>query len=191
MVGRVLDSLAPGTRLYVANALSQMNTHHEKPWVLYRQRNQASFLHAVAIPCERVEPHMTHDAHLFFSSAEGCQYAFEQLTGAQIGDQPLFHVERYLHDPRKLFYKLIFTDRIASDATFTLGGRTYRFAALFQEVVTRTGRHIQTAHLLSNQPLPPKLKNHEIGALILEAFAPPRQTPLQRPPARTAAPDRS
>lgn len=191
MIGRILSSLEKNERLYVANALSQMNTHSEKPWVLYRQLNPSAFLRAVAIPCEKVEPHMTHDAHLYFSSAEGCRYAFEQLTSARICEKPLFHVESYPQDPRKLFYKLIFTDPAPLGAMFTMGGRSYRFYDLFQEVVTRTGKHIQTADLLSTEALPPQLKNHEIFSLILQGFAQLPQTPLQKRPEQRLAPDRS
>src|SRR5262249_4132479 len=65
-------------------ALSQENTNTDPSWYLYRQRDQANFLNRVGIPFETVEPHMTYDAHIFFSTEADCNNAIHILQNAQI-----------------------------------------------------------------------------------------------------------
>ena len=169
--GMLFDSLGPSDTLVVANALSQKNTKDEKPWILYRQKDQKDFLKKVGVTFQEVEEHMTHDAHIFFASKEDCQRAYQKLGSAKVNDQPLFHIETYPNEPKKLFYKIIFTDKIDETARLNIQGEAYPFFDLFQSVVQRTGKHVQTAQVLSNTSVfPPKIYNHEIFNVLLGLY---------------------
>ncbi|MFI4938622.1 MAG: hypothetical protein ACHQJ6_08995 [Candidatus Berkiellales bacterium] len=156
----------PHDALVVHNGLSQMNTHHEKPWVLYRQKDPIKFLKALEIPFVRVEQNMTHDGHAFFATPEACQQAYSDLTAAKIQQQALFHVEINPSDPCKLFYQLSFTDQMENkkEVVFEFRGKAYRFFNFFDEVITRTGRHIPMGTILSDTIyFPHQLYNHEFN----------------------------
>lgn len=156
--------------LYIANALSQMNTNHEKPWVLYRQKDQTSFLETIGARFSKVQPHMTHDAHIFFDNLEDKKYTLNLLKSASILNQPLFMIEEYEKEPLKIFYKIGFTDEIGSEEHFVIGKSPYRFFNLFSSVIKRTGRHVQKATLFSSSPIDKgEMMNHEIAHLI-EAY---------------------
>ena len=168
ILGHLFASLEAGEIFVVANALSQKHTKDEDPWILYRQIDQVQFLKTVGIDCDQVESLMTHDALLFFSSAEKTREAKKLLEGARIEGKPLFHVETYPQNPQKLFYRIAFTDKIDPIASFDLGEKSYAFFDLFQPIIERTGKHIQTATVLCNEPLfPEKLMNHEIVTHLL------------------------
>ncbi len=163
-------SLKPGEAFVVTNALSQKNTNEEKPWILYRQIDQKAFLRTVGISCARIESLMTHDAHLFFNNEKDAKSAFQLLSEARIYGQPLFVVEPY-SEVTKLFYRICFTDQVAEDASFMVGGKFYRFFDLFKPIVQRTGKHIPHGTLYSNQQLfPQTIKNHEIYHYLIDLF---------------------
>ena len=112
---------------------------------------------------------MAHDAHLFFSIAALTQRVEKILKTAQIQGKKLFLVETYPDQPKKLFYKILFTDELSEKAHFKADGKTYPFFDLFTAIVKRTGKHIQQGTLLCNIPcFPPSLANHEICHKILE-----------------------
>ncbi len=159
----ILDHLQPEDTLIVANALSQKNTNQETPWILYRQKDQSLFLQEIGLTFSKVESHMTHDAHIFFKSAQDCQKAEKILKEATLEGSPLFDVESYKEDPLKLFYKIIFTDKVSKEAKITVCGKPHYFFDLFKAIIERTGKHVQTAHMLSNRDsFPKEMKNHEI-----------------------------
>ncbi len=171
ILGKIFASLQEDELFIVTNALSQKNTHNEKPWVLYRQTDQRNFLRAIGVDDVLVESHMTHDAHLFFPNATLADLAKELLEGAHIEGEKLFCVESYEQEKEKLFYKLIFTDPVGSEATFQVGGKSFRFFDLFKAIVTRTGKHIPEGDLLCNAPLfPEKIENHQIYKEILSFY---------------------
>jgi hypothetical protein len=156
-------ALDEGEVFCATNALSQKNTNEEKPWILYRQIDQAKFLKAIGIPFSRVEPHMTHDAHLFFANEADARRAKELLEAARIENVPLFLLEDYPDDSKKLFYRICFTDAVSSDVRFRIGDSSYRFFDLFQPIVQRTGKHIpQGTAFCSAGHLPPRMKNDEL-----------------------------
>lgn len=170
-LGAIFSSLASDEKFVVANALSQKNTNEEKPWILYRQIDQAAFLRTVGISCTKVEPHMTHDAHLFFANEQDCKTAYQILTKATILGQPLFFVENYPTDPCKLFYRIAFTDAVPANTLFAVGGKTFPLQKLFKAVVQRTGKHIQHGTLYSSHPLfPDTIQNHEICTYLDKIF---------------------
>lgn len=157
--------------LIVTNALSQMNTSEERPWILYRQIEHDALLQAIGIEDAQVEPHMTHDAHIFFPSEASALKAKQILEQARVNDAPLFQVENYSEEPLKLFYRIQFTDKLPSSAHFIANGRLLPFFSLFKEIVQRTGKHTQTGTLFCNQALfPEKIFNHEISECILKRW---------------------
>lgn len=169
----------PNDAMIVHNGLSQMNTNHEKPWVLYRQKDPAAFLKALNLPIERVEQHMTHDGHIFFANAQDCLEAFTLLKYATILEKPLFHVEKNAHDDCKLFYQLKFTDPLADKkASFIYNEKAYRFFDYFDDIVTRTGRHIPIGTIFSDTVVfPEHLNNHEFNQYLYHYLL-PKQFPL-------------
>ncbi|MDE3056031.1 MAG: hypothetical protein KGI80_05015 [Verrucomicrobiota bacterium] len=163
ILGLLFASMREGEIFCAANALSQENTNEDKPWILYRQIDQAQFLKKMKIPFIRVEPHMTHDAHIFFENEEAAKRGKTLLEGARIEGKPLFLVESYADFREKLFYRIAFTDAVPSDVTFQLGGASFRFFDLFKPIVQRTGKHIQEGTVFcSKNHLPPRMKNEEL-----------------------------
>lgn len=176
----------PNDAIVIHNGLSQMNTNHEKPWVLYRQKNPAAFLQALHIPATQVEAHMTHDAHLFFATPEDCQKAYDQLKSATILGNRLFHVEKNTYNPCKLFYHLHFTDELESNAQvdFQIDGKTYSFFAHFDRIVKRTGRHIPIGTIYSNDIVfKDFIFNHDFNRYIFHYLMPNEFTLNEKAPA--------
>ena len=170
VLGKIFNQLNKDDMLIVTNALSQKNTNDEKPWVLYRQIDQKKFLDAAGIHDVKIDSHMTHDAHLFFPSAQATEKAAEILKNVTVQDSPFFHIESYPDNPLKLFYKIQFTDPVDSNTYITISNKQYHFFDFFKAIVKRTGRHIQTGTLFCNQPVfPDRLENHEIGEYVLRA----------------------
>jgi hypothetical protein len=171
ILGSLFASLKEGDLFLVANALSQKNTSEEKPWILYRQIDQKTFLEAIGISNCRIEAYMTHDAHLFFNQEEECQKAKEKLVSAEMCGQNVFLVESYPENPKKLFYRLAFTDEVPKETHLNIQGNSFPFFDLFKPIVKRTGKHIQIGTLYSNQDLFPKtIKNHEIFKSIISIY---------------------
>lgn len=163
ILGELFAHMQPGDILMVSNALSQKNTNEETPWILYRQLDQKAFLETVGVQNFRVESHMTHDAHIFFGDETSCQKAKAILENATIQGQKLFLVEDYPEDPKKLFYRICFTDEIPKESLFHINGKTLSFFNLFKPIVKRTGKHIPYGSLYTNKKnIPELIKNHEI-----------------------------
>lgn len=164
----------PQDAIIVHNGLSQMNTNHEKPWVLYRQKNPSQLLKALGVPFTQVEQHMTHDGHLFFANQEDCETTFNHLKNATISNQSLFHVEKNSSDPCKLFFMLNFTDSIEDkQITFTYNGKSFAFFAHFDEIVTRTGRHIPIGTVFSDTISFQEIShNHDFNRYLFHYFRP-------------------
>lgn len=171
ILGSLFESLDKEDLFIATNAFSQTNTSEEKPWILYRQIDHKKFLKAIGIVKVHVEPHMTHDAHLIFESAKEAHQAKTILEKIHIEKSPLFLVESYSDAPKKLFYRIQFTDELPKEAQIEVDGKKFRFFDLFTPIVRRTGKHVPFGTLLSNHPLfSKKLPNHEIGNQILNFF---------------------
>ena len=163
----LFDSLEKGDLFLVANALSQKNTHEEKPWILYRQKDHLSFLRAIGIENCKVEAHMTHDAHLFFPNVFQLQEAKKVLETVKVEGQRLFFIESYDQEQLKLFYRICFTDPLGLKASFEVDGKTGSFFQFFHAIVQRTGKHIPNGTLYGNFDLcaffqKKTIYNHEI-----------------------------
>ncbi len=164
----------PDNHFVVHNGLSQMNTNHEKAWVLYRQKDPMQFLKSLQIPAIAVEQHMTHDGHVFFANAQDCQNAYQALKEATIEGKNLFHVEFNQLDNCKLFYMLKFTDELkATDTTFSFNQKNYKFFEHFDSIVTRTGRHIPFGTVFSDAiHFPDQIYNHDFNRYVYHYFKP-------------------
>lgn len=174
----IMPCLEQGDILLVANGLSQSNSTGDPPWVLYRPVDPASMIQTFGIDCQRVEALMTHDAHVFFKDESARDQAAAALDAGNVGGKKLFLVERDAQDKCKLFYRLLFTDAVASDATVTCNNVTRPFKELFKEVVTRTGKHSQEGFVYQSSAIVADgAANHEICAAICRHFGvePPDQ----------------
>jgi len=175
--GHVFSQMGLEDTLVVTNALSQKNTDAEKPWILYRQKDQTRFLKRLGVNFSKVEPHMTHDAHIFFDNPESRARAVEILTKARVGDSSLFLVDEYVEDPLKIFYRIIFFDEAADDALFTAPGHLFKFREEFEAIVRRTGKHIQEGRILSSERfLPNELMNNELYQHVVRFFEKGKQS---------------
>ena len=187
MVGKLLADRDPKDVLCVLNGLSQKNSYFEETWVLYRQKSPKNFLRDLGVKTSKVEPLMTHDAHLFFESDFEAERAFRVLSAARIEGAPLFHVERDAFNSRKLFYRVDFFAKVGDNASFELDGKTHRFFEHFQRVVTRSGSHIPAGFLLTKGlDLGERMHNHEIKDALLLAMGRARNEEAATPSAEAA-----
>lgn len=169
----------PDDAFVVHSGLSQMNTNHETPWVLYRQKSPMGFLKALNLPAVKVEQNMTHDGNVFFKSNQEREQAFALLKNATMQGKPLFHVERNPNDECKLFYHLAFTDKVDESAEFYFDNKIFKFFKYFDEIVTRTGRHIPIGTIFSDTiKFPNHIFNHEFNKHLYH-YLDPNQFPLK------------
>ncbi len=159
--------------------LDEMNSYSERQWVLYRQKDPMSAMVRLGLSPKRVEQHMTHDGHAFFESEQACIEAFDVLKSIKVNDKALFLVELNEHDKTKLFYQLAFTDKLDKQASITLGAKSIPFFEIFDEIVTRTGRHIPKGTILSNEiHFADHIFNHEFNDYLLH-YLRPGQFPIK------------
>lgn len=157
--------------ILIANALSQINTNAEEPWILYRPKDHGALFKALGLQFEKVEALMTYDGHLFFSNPEHANRAFELISQAKVGENALFYVERDQFSPCKIFYRLEFARDTTPDTTFQFDDKNYPFLQHFERVVQRTGKHCQDGFVLQNDKImPDKILNHEIHDYICRFF---------------------
>jgi len=179
---KIFRSLGEHEELFVANALDQKNTVGKETWILYRPKDPLSFLKSLNIKFYRVEPLMTHDAHVFFTNQEDQERAFQILSSAKVAGKPLFCVERDHADPLRIFYRVDFFDELPSapDQKFLVQNEELLFWSHFQQIVTRTGKHVPTGFFLSlKRPSQARIQNHEIYNFILEHFEIARDRPRE------------
>jgi hypothetical protein len=169
IIGKIITA-HPNANIVVHNGLSQKNTNDEPAWVLYRQKNPERFFRKIGIAFSTIEQNMTHDGHLFFDRIEDKQHAFNLLSNALVEGKPLFHIEDHPNENR-LFYRLDFTDRADASFYFSIGDQKFRFFDFFDEVVTRTGKHIPAGTIYSNKIDFSGIKyNHEFNHFIYKHF---------------------
>jgi len=153
----------------VLNALSQKCTHDEPAWILHRPKHPEKFIEYLGLNPVRVEPLMTHDAHLKFTSPEEADDACRQLSGVRINGKPMFFVEISEYDPTLVFYRLDFYDPVDETTEFIHGNRNSRFNDHFVSIVKRTGKHIQTGEVIFNhRDVPTSIYNHELKPYFSE-----------------------
>jgi len=166
-----LNNLKEDEIVICTNALSQKNTNKEKEWVLYRQKDQSQFLKAIGVRAVKVEPLMTNDAHIFFENSEECNRAKEILNNTSINGKKLFLLESCSQDPKKLFYRIEYADKVSQETPFQTKEKTLKFFDYFEEIVTRTGKHIPNGTLFSSVPLAnDQIYNHQISDIVLNLF---------------------
>jgi hypothetical protein len=173
ILGDVFDATQGEAEILVTNALTQINTNQEPPWILYRQKDHHSFLAAIGVYPKSVEACMTHDAHLFFESPQDCANAASILESCKIGEKRFFHIEKYDSDPTKLFYMINFTDPVEFDTSMSwAGGRSIRVLDQFRPIIRRTAKHSNSGIAMSSTDILPSLPfpNHGIYDVILKYF---------------------
>lgn len=183
LIGKVLDNLNPGTQLLIQNGLSQMNTNSEPPWVSYRPIDHEVFLKTVGVEFQSVEPLMSYDALIYFPSSETRERALTILRSAKVVGQPLFHVEEYQEDPKKLFYRLQFTDPVDLSEICEIGEKKIQFGEFFKKIIVRTGKHIPAGNLYTTiSDFPNRIENHGVFDEILRYFSlSPRKSVNRKP----------
>ncbi|MEE3078191.1 MAG: hypothetical protein VX341_02555 [Bdellovibrionota bacterium] len=164
LAGRLLNTLdLSKDKIVMANALSQMNTNHEEPWISYRPKDHMEFLTTAGLSIKNVEPLMSYDALLFFDTEEDAEKAYDVLEKATVNGKPLFLVEKYNTNKKKLFYRFQYYSPVTSDTVAEINGHKLNFNEHFSMIIQRTGKHIQRSSVYSNDSeLPKTIWNHEI-----------------------------
>lgn len=171
ILGDLLDAAIPGQTTLVMNGLSQKNTNSEAPWIMYLQKRPLNFLNDIGVGSLRIDQLMTNDAHAFFKTAVERDRAYDRLKGLTVNGHRLLYVEKDQHDPLKLFYRLDFFSALPDDARLELDGQTFPFFEHFENVVVRTGKHVQSGVVFADGiELPRRLANHEINAHIFDGL---------------------
>lgn len=166
-LGLLFNSITSNDELLILNALSQTNTNHERPWVLYRQKDPGKFFAKLNLNILSVEQLMTNDTQLFFNSTEDRDSAYAALCAANINGQPLFHCELNSKNLNCLFVRLDFFEELSGNPDVTVKDQIFKFFEDFETIVIRTGKHIPRGTLLTQKvPPPPKIKNHEVYDFI-------------------------
>lgn len=154
-------------RITITNGLSQKCTHDEDPWILHRPKNPLKLLNHIGLHPARVEPLMTHDAHVSFDTVEEAENAFHLLSNARINGKSMFHVEKNWDYETMIFYRLDYFDPVDDESEFIHGNSRSRFKDHFISVVQRTGKHIQDGVIYANwDGLPQKMMNHQLNAYL-------------------------
>jgi len=167
ILGMLFNSLQNLDVLLVVNALSQQNTNSESPWILYRPKDHSGMLKSLDLDFTSVEALMTMDADVFFATQEQRDRAARLMKSASILNSPLFYVEADPKNPRKLFYRLQFSDPVSEDTEFHFDDKSRRFQDHFKKVVLRTGRHCQDGFVYQTKRIMPEyLENHLIHDYI-------------------------
>ncbi|MGZ3693442.1 MAG: hypothetical protein ACXWQO_04575 [Bdellovibrionota bacterium] len=171
ILGKIFASRGSDEAVLLLNGLSQMNSNHETPWILYRPISLKKFLQAAKLPDCRVEPLMSYDAHIFFSDAKDTELARSALESATVDGKKLFFVEADPTGKSKLFIRVDYTDEAAPRDFVEINGLKVEFARHFKGIVRRTGKHIpQGAIYASGLKLPEKMMNHELPEKIVNYF---------------------
>lgn len=168
----LLKSAVPlGGELLVLNGLSQKNTNDEPDWLLYRPKDHAGFLRAIGVTFDSAEPHMTYDAHVFFGTEKERDQAVQILKSVHVRGRPIFLVETYSEDPKKIFYRVDFSERVDSGERFQVGEKFFRFSDHFEAIVVRTGKHIPNGNIYGKiEGMPNRIENHEVYDWILSRY---------------------
>ncbi|MGH0028193.1 MAG: hypothetical protein ACQGVC_00250 [Myxococcota bacterium] len=170
-LGLVEDALAPDEALLVMNGLTQTNTNHEEPWILYRPYDPERFLAALGVDFERNEQLMTHDSHLFLASPDAREAAFQTLKSACVDGDPLFFVEPDPEDACRLFYRVEFTREVGDGSHIEAGGVRLATLEWLCPVVVRTGRHVPRADAFRRGiALPDELPSTAVASHVLAYF---------------------
>lgn len=169
---KIFEKLNENHNFIMMTPLTQVNTNAETPWLLYRQIDQVNFLKTAGMTFEKVEPHMTYDAHILFSHEKDCDEALQILQEARIREQPLFLIEVYPHDKKKLFYRVNFSESALPEEKFIINGKSFKFFDFFQVIVQRTGKHIPEGSIYSNNTdiLQNEMYNHDFFSYLLSLF---------------------
>ncbi len=176
------NEISPGTQIYVANALSQANTNHEKPWVSYRPVKFETVLDLLQVPYKEVNALMSYDATASFESEEKCRQAKKILDETTILGQPLFYTELNLHTPTRLFFRTGFYDEVFAPTEFKSQGKSFSFQDNFIALAVRTAKHVPRGTLLTTDPaVQGPIYNHQIYDTICRFFgiSVPQQTSSQ------------
>jgi hypothetical protein len=153
------------------NGLSQKNIMNEEPWLLYRQKDPINFIANIGLGPNQVEQLMTHDAHVNFETKEDFEYAFNILSSSKLGSKNLFHVERSSTFDKRLFYRIDITSDIEGNPKVKIAEKEFSFFELFEKVVRRTGTHIPTGTIYSEDiEFDNGMPNHEFNNYIYRYF---------------------
>ena len=128
-----------GSEVIVATGLSQQPV--SKSVFYYRLRDHTGFLRRLGIVFERVQPRMTRDFLITFSSDEDAEIAAEVLGGFVTADGEAVFGE-IDNRGKELFVVLTYPHEIGRDTRAYASGREFDLASLVVFVAVKNGEHI-------------------------------------------------
>jgi hypothetical protein len=171
ILGKIFASHVPGEAILFLNGLSQMNSNHETPWILYRPTSLGKLLAAAKLPVGRVEPLMSYDAHIFFANKTSRDLAAHALAAATVDGEKLFFIESDSVVGEKLFIRVDYTAETEPRDLIEVNGEKIDFFSHFKKIVRRTGKHVPHGAIYSlGMELPEKMMNHELPEKISAYF---------------------
>lgn len=165
-----LRSELPEYSLVVFNALSQQNTNHEAPWILYRAKDYKKLFEAIDVYPSQIEPLMSYDATLFFKTKIDRDLAYKKMSALTINGKNLFKVETEGHPDERLFFRIDFFDEATQNDTFlTIDKKPMSFYGYFSKIIQRTAKHHQEGTIFSQSlSFPTEIKNEEFFSKFIE-----------------------
>jgi hypothetical protein len=149
------------------NGLSQKSMANEPPWFLYRQKDPINFFMNIDLGMAEVEQLMTHEAHVNFKTEADCQRAYAALSSSKLGLKNVFYVELDRSSKKRLFYRLNITHLVEGNPVILIGQKEFRFFELFEKVALRTGTHVPTGTIFSeNVEFENAIPNHEFNKYV-------------------------
>ena len=149
MIDRELGLFSGGRALLVTNALCQVNTSEEPPWVLYRVRDMTAFLKRLGVNFARVETLMTYDGHILFDNREAMAAAQGILADVGVNGARLFFLEPDRELP-KLFFRIEFSEPVDRETQISTRNQNLQFDEELTKIVVRTGKHNQKSVVYHN-----------------------------------------
>jgi len=172
ILGHLFNQFKDNT-FVIHNGLTQTNTNHETPWVIYAFKKPLILFKALGINPTSIEQNMTNDGHIFLKNKVDCQKAYDKISSVTINDKPMFNLEKHQANAKQLFYKLNFTQSVNHNTIFKFGNKTFSFLKFFEEIATKTGRHLQLGTVFSQEiDFPNHIFNHEFNKFIYSYLMP-------------------
>ena len=169
IVGQMLKKF-PDVRLMIGTGLNQ--DPYEKDLFYWRLKDHAGFLRKVGIDFSGVEPRMSRDFLIEFSSEGKAKSAQIALEGSVASDgMPLFDVD---NRGTSLFVMLVYPKDISSNLVVTISGETYEnFKEDVAFVAIKNGEHNGIGYLLDTGSVQRKgaeIQLAQLPAIIASSF---------------------
>jgi len=156
MLGKLIHNY---NEIYLINGLTQEYSADKENWHSYIPKD--GWINFVSENISKkccIEPCMSYDTNLVFSSLKDLNEARYLLKGIKIHDtnESIFLTEVNDKNPLKIFVRLNYYNH--PNKSILINKKTLNFSEIFTLAAIRTARHIQLCNLLTNQK---EIKNNK------------------------------